>query len=99
MIVETRFAAGLFILTAGGLLLSASRYKSNSLSQPIAFDILNQTPEEPTRHHGEDTYNYCQAERPTLEAYPDPKVQPSSLPDLFVSMRFSYIGGQVDTVK
>ncbi|KAK3828178.1 MAG: histidine phosphatase superfamily [Benniella sp.] len=79
MIVETRFAAGLFILTAGGLLLSASRYKSNSLSQPIAFDILNQIPDEPTQHHGEDTYNYCQAERPTLEAYPDPKVRGATL--------------------
>jgi hypothetical protein len=73
MIVETRFAAVLLVATAGGLLLTASRYKSTSLSQPIALDIL-QVADEQNRNHGQDDYNYCQAGRPALETYPGPKV-------------------------
>ncbi|KAF9198906.1 Acid phosphatase-like protein 2 [Haplosporangium sp. Z 27] len=80
MIIERRIATILLILTAGGLVLTASRYRTNSGSGPIAIDILDQVDnEEKNNNNIEEEYNYCQARRPTLKSYPVPKVKGSTL--------------------
>lgn len=78
MIVGTRLAVVLFAVTAGGLLLTTSRYKSTSQPQPIALDILEHAADEQSPNLGRDDYNYCQAPRPALTTYPGPKVEPCS---------------------
>ncbi|KAF9111233.1 hypothetical protein BGX27_005209 [Mortierella sp. AM989] len=76
MIIEPRIATILLILTGGGLVLTASRYRSSSGSGPIAIDILD-TDEQATNI--QEDYNYCQAQRPNPRTYPSPKVKGSTL--------------------
>ncbi|KAG0317341.1 Acid phosphatase-like protein 2 [Dissophora globulifera] len=73
MILEPRLSAVLLVLTTGGLFFSASRWSSSSVSQPLALDILDQADHDNDGGHVGD-YNYCQAQRPTQQAYPAPKV-------------------------
>ncbi|KAF9348135.1 Acid phosphatase-like protein 2 [Mortierella sp. AD094] len=63
----------------GGLALTASRYRGGSGSGPIAVDILDQVGNEENNDSIQEGYNYCQAQRPTLNTYPAPKVKGSTL--------------------
>ncbi|KAG0197241.1 hypothetical protein BGX28_009254 [Mortierella sp. GBA30] len=78
MIVEPRFTAILLILTAGGLLLTAFRYRSDPQLGQLALDILDESEEDSS-----GGYNYCQAQRPSLKTYPLPKVR-SKAPRWFI---------------
>ncbi|KAG0222026.1 hypothetical protein BGX31_009405 [Mortierella sp. GBA43] len=79
MIVEPRLAAVLFVVTAGGLLLTTSRYKSDPSSQPITLEFLDRALDDQTHGLDLDGYNYCHAQRPDVETYPDPKVKGATL--------------------
>ncbi|KAF8933325.1 histidine phosphatase superfamily [Dissophora ornata] len=76
MIVEARFASILLVLTAGGLLFTATHNKGDALPQPIALDILDQVDNE---NSNQSEYDYCQAQRPTLTTYSTPKLKGSTL--------------------
>ncbi|KAF9995734.1 hypothetical protein BGZ79_010548 [Entomortierella chlamydospora] len=80
MIVEPRFASILIILTAGGLVLTSSRYRGSSEQGPIAVDILDQVENEEYNVSAiQNVYNYCHAQRPAVETYPESKIGGSTL--------------------
>ncbi|KAF9906661.1 Acid phosphatase-like protein 2 [Linnemannia zychae] len=73
-----RLTTVMLFLIAGGLVMTASRFRSSSQQQDlIAFDLINQEHTDLTANP--EGYNYCQAPRPTLETYPDPKVKGATL--------------------
>ncbi|KAG0006896.1 hypothetical protein BGZ65_002203 [Modicella reniformis] len=83
MIIETRTATILFALTVGGLLLTIARYKGSS-SQPLTFELLNQVADDLLKqvdgqNNNNNDYNYCQAQRPALNTFPEPKFKGSTL--------------------
>ncbi|KAF9951828.1 hypothetical protein BGZ72_006714 [Mortierella alpina] len=94
MIVEPRFTAILLILTAGGVLFTASRYRSDPQHGPDSLESVRfgsnhelgpDNLEAYYKNYEEDLgaadagYNYCQAQRPSVTTYPSPKVQGSTL--------------------
>jgi len=65
----------MLILIAGGLVMTASRFRPSSHQDLLAFDLIDQVnQEQATLNDTPEGYNYCQAPRPTLETYPAPKV-------------------------
>jgi hypothetical protein len=71
-----RLITVMLFLIAGGLVMTASRFRSSSQQHDlIAFDLINLVNQEQTDlSSNPNGYNYCQAPRPSLETYPDPKV-------------------------
>ncbi|KAK3838175.1 MAG: histidine phosphatase superfamily [Linnemannia gamsii] len=71
----------MLFLIAGGLVMTASRFRSSSQQQDlIALDLIDLFNQEQTDLSANpEGYNYCQAPRPTLETYPDPKVKGATL--------------------
>ncbi|KAF9293960.1 hypothetical protein BGZ88_004640 [Linnemannia elongata] len=75
-----RFTTLMLCLIAGGLVLSASRFRSSSHQDLIALDLIDLVNQQQTNLSlNPEGYNYCQAPRPTLETYPAPKVEGATL--------------------
>ncbi|KAF9924298.1 hypothetical protein FBU30_005693 [Linnemannia zychae] len=76
----TRLTAVMLILIAGGLVMTASRFKTSPPQDLLAIDLIDLINQEQTDFAANSKdYNYCQAPRPTLDTYPAPKVKGATL--------------------